>query len=57
MCQNIYATANVVKGGKLRRIVADTTLAGDEHHGGRRNFRHMHGVVTGAAVHVEEAIA
>ena len=57
MCQNIDAATNVVKAGKLRRIVADATLAGDEHHGGRRNFRHVHGVVAGATVHVEEAVA
>ena len=56
MCQNIYATANVVKAGKLCRIVADATLAGNKHHSGGRDFRHVHGVVTGAAVHVEEAV-
>ena len=57
MCQNIDAATNVVKAGKLRRIVADATLAGDEHHGGGRNFCHVHGVVAGATVHVEEAVA
>src|SRR3954469_21464590 len=47
--QHVATSGAVALGGVLDLVVADSILAGDEHHGGRRHPAQITGIVAGAA--------